>query len=280
MTKTPEDRVVEEFTRTDESGTYFAKTSCAAEIVKLRAEVTALENNSEHYTKLHDELRTQLEAATKERDELKIFRWVRVENKQDAKQFYEFILPRIRDAAKECGYGIGLHGSMLRDLDLIAVPWADKFTDKDLLARKIHQAVCNIENQTYTWEKKPNGRVATAFPICFPEWNEPSAGHIDLSIIGTELSASRALAAKYRSVLEGLKEISEEVIRDHHALHGCEVCLPYHKVINALASDPTGESDLAVIRKAMAALEWHKGSWSGFEEKALVALTERFGDGK
>lgn len=32
----------------------------------------------------------------------------------------------IWEVARGCGYAIGLHGSMKRDVDLIAVPWTDE----------------------------------------------------------------------------------------------------------------------------------------------------------
>lgn len=38
---------------------------------------------------------------------------------------YAQILPRLRTVAREHGYALGLHGSMRRDLDLIAAPWTD-----------------------------------------------------------------------------------------------------------------------------------------------------------
>ncbi len=38
---------------------------------------------------------------------------------------YSQILPRIREAAKSLGYAIAIHGTMTRDLDLLAVPWTE-----------------------------------------------------------------------------------------------------------------------------------------------------------
>lgn len=111
------------------------------------------------------------------------FRWVTINSKDEMEAFYKSILPKIKAAARKCGYAIGIHGSMRRDLDLIAVPWRDDAAGKEVLAREIHRAACGIESQTYQWEEKPCGRVATCFPICFPSWNEPSLGHIDLSVM-------------------------------------------------------------------------------------------------
>lgn len=111
------------------------------------------------------------------------FRWVTVYSKDGLELFYRDILPKIRDRARSLGYAIGVHGSMRRDLDLIAVPWIDSPSDRDTLAAEIHKAACGIERQKYQWEEKPRGRMATSFPVCFPEgWNEPNLAHIDLSV--------------------------------------------------------------------------------------------------
>lgn len=60
--------------------------------------------------------------------------------------------------AKRVGYSIGLHGSMRRDVDLIAVPWTEEAADPELLVTLI------CEEMTMTlvskWEDKPHGRMA------------------------------------------------------------------------------------------------------------------------
>jgi len=38
---------------------------------------------------------------------------------------YAQLLPRIREVGKRLGYAIALHGTMQRDLDLLAAPWAE-----------------------------------------------------------------------------------------------------------------------------------------------------------
>ena len=118
------------------------------------------------------------------------FSWTVVRNKDELERFYRGIIPNIRAAARAEGYAIGLHGSIRRDLDLIAVPWEAVYSDANQLARAIHRSACGIENQAYRWERKPNGRVATCFPVCFPEFpewtGELSLGHIDLSVFAVQ----------------------------------------------------------------------------------------------
>jgi hypothetical protein len=57
---------------------------------------------------------------------------------------YDALLPVIRETAKDHGYAIGLHGSMVRDLDLIAVPWATTVSHADVLAEAIREVLNGV----------------------------------------------------------------------------------------------------------------------------------------
>ena len=115
------------------------------------------------------------------------FSWKQVKSRLEMKEFFISVLPGIRKAARECGYAIGVHGSLMRDFDLIAVPWVEDFKSKDVLAEEIHKAACGISSECYQWEKKTGQRYATCMPICWPDFyldrNIKSLGHIDLSVI-------------------------------------------------------------------------------------------------
>ena len=115
-------------------------------------------------------------------------KWVHVASIDEMEQYYKNVLPAVRAAARELGYAIGLHGSMRRDLDLMAMPWRDGAADKDALARAIQKAACGFEMTTYAWELKPCGRMAVSFPVCWTDTSEEfkravSFGHIDLSVM-------------------------------------------------------------------------------------------------
>ena len=70
-------------------------------------------------------------------------------------------LPRSTALAREYGYAIAVHGSLQRDLDLIAVPWSDVASD----AEELVQAICHttggfiLEGQDDA-TPKPHGRLA------------------------------------------------------------------------------------------------------------------------
>jgi len=113
------------------------------------------------------------------------FKWVHIASQDALVKFYREAVENIRPDARYCGYAIGVHGSMTRDLDLIAVPWTDDHSDKDDLARAIQEAACGLWQAEYRWERKPCGRFATSIPVCWLDYEDdrPSAGHIDLSVM-------------------------------------------------------------------------------------------------
>jgi hypothetical protein len=48
---------------------------------------------------------------------------------------YAYALPKLITAARAVGYALAVHGSMVRDLDLVAVPWvADARSPVELIA--------------------------------------------------------------------------------------------------------------------------------------------------
>ncbi len=99
---------------------------------------------------------------------------------------YAQLLPRIREAAKGLGYALAIHGSMNRDLDILAVPWTEDAKSADELVEVVAKAVNGfvighndkglergqIDNPT----KQPHGRLS---------WNICWGGRpfIDLSVM-------------------------------------------------------------------------------------------------
>lgn len=54
---------------------------------------------------------------------------------------YAFYFDMIKEIGHWYGWNIVLHGSMNRDLDLIAIPWQDKIGDIDVMIDKIAEAI-------------------------------------------------------------------------------------------------------------------------------------------
>lgn len=99
---------------------------------------------------------------------------------------YAQLLPLIRKSGKRMGYAIAIHGTMARDLDLLAVPWTEEAAEPKQLVQAIHEAVGGfvigdlanrgevsaLDNPT----KQPHGRLS---------WNISWGGKvfIDLSVM-------------------------------------------------------------------------------------------------
>lgn len=101
----------------------------------------------------------------------------------------ECMLPVIREAARAHGYAIGVHGSMQRDLDLIAAPWVADASDADTLARAIRDAIVAAFGEAY-WrvseEPGAHGRVWANIYLAGDTGVRTTAGvfpFIDLSIM-------------------------------------------------------------------------------------------------
>ena len=69
-------------------------------------------------------------------------------------------LPRITALAREYGYAIAVHGSLQRDLDLIAVPWSEVATDDETLVLAIARMVGGFILDHERAMAKPHGRKA------------------------------------------------------------------------------------------------------------------------
>ena len=57
---------------------------------------------------------------------------------------YAALLPGLRATAHEHGYALGVHGSMLTDLDLIAAPWRETASPADVLAEALREMVGGV----------------------------------------------------------------------------------------------------------------------------------------
>ena len=140
------------------------------------------------------------------------FKWHLCNTIDEMQAFYLSRLPAIREAAREHGYAIGLHGSTRRDFDLIAMPWTKTPSDKETLVRAIHWAACGLYSASYHWTIKPVGRLATSFPICWTEFpgrhDMIGPGHIDLSLMLPVDPAAFAAGA------EAMREVAAQVVMD------------------------------------------------------------------
>jgi hypothetical protein len=75
------------------------------------------------------------------------------------------VIDGIRQVARGCGYAVGVHGSQLRDLDLIACPWvawaiaADLLVDALCVALELHVSLTPQDRRVRGRDEKPHGRL-------------------------------------------------------------------------------------------------------------------------
>ena len=94
------------------------------------------------------------------------------------------ILPPMRRAAKDAGYAITVHGSLNRDIDLVAIPWAERgvWTPDALiqsLVGAMRGAIGRAHCHDKAWTEKPHGRKAKMLVA----WVGENSANIDLSVI-------------------------------------------------------------------------------------------------
>jgi len=97
---------------------------------------------------------------------------------------YFAIVPDAMEVARSMGYALLLHGSMSRDLDLVAVPWTTDAVRDEVLVEAIRAKFecwigdCRLSasDQLARFGSKPHGRRA---------WSLHLGGHafIDLSVM-------------------------------------------------------------------------------------------------
>lgn len=93
---------------------------------------------------------------------------------------YATLYPVMAEAAREKGYALALHGTMARDLDVIAVPWTDEAATADdvvqHVADSIHAYICGGRTRTnLTPTVKPHGRLAWTLQL--------EVGSVDISVM-------------------------------------------------------------------------------------------------
>ena len=106
-----------------------------------------------------------------------------MKNKEDIKTngravFYAVLYESFRKVAIDLGYTLALHGSMSKDMDLIAVAWTEEAKPVKSLIEAISNEIGDTvwKEHHFISEEKPHGRIAYTLSIMGEYF-------IDLSII-------------------------------------------------------------------------------------------------
>lgn len=95
------------------------------------------------------------------------------------------IMPAIKRNARKMGYAVAIHGSQLRDIDLVAIPWTDNALSAKSFVRYLYKVVALVNPKGRVFmspssglkpSQKPNGRQAWSIHI---GWHT----YIDLSVM-------------------------------------------------------------------------------------------------
>jgi len=105
-------------------------------------------------------------------------------NKRKLKKLYTSLIPTIKKVGKKHGYAMAIHGSLTRDMDILAVPWVENVSSEHILVRAVTKSVKGLLVDTR--EIKPHNRVA--YTILLTKYSGTKGNpFIDLSIIQPSL---------------------------------------------------------------------------------------------
>lgn len=91
---------------------------------------------------------------------------------------YSRFLVKARIIAKQEGYALAVHGSMIRDLDVVAIPWtAECRKPINLLTRICFNSGLKMQDETPTIRE--HGRLV--WSLLFPEFGDPR--FVDFSVM-------------------------------------------------------------------------------------------------
>lgn len=84
--------------------------------------------------------------------------------------WYALMFEKLDRIALRHGYALALHGSMARDLDLVAIPWVEDADDPDKLIEAFVRYVVDKSDVHISQPKpvkKPHGQMSYVIPIGF-----------------------------------------------------------------------------------------------------------------
>ncbi len=112
--------------------------------------------------------------------------------------FYANCFFMLKEIAFRYGYNLVLHGSMSRDLDLIAIPWIHKTKPVDKMiwafAKALHGRPIMLKKNKMQITKMPHGREAYVIDLArFDKDYYDRQYYVDISVMPTEPPTSRNL---------------------------------------------------------------------------------------
>ncbi len=107
----------------------------------------------------------------------------------DSYELFEKLIEPLRARARELGYAVGVHGTLKRDIDLIACPWTNEAVEAGILAEELRLVAAKINGYAFLNPReddrhhrdgqpgyKPWGRLCWSFHL-------GGGPYIDLSVM-------------------------------------------------------------------------------------------------
>ena len=101
-----------------------------------------------------------------------------------AKKQYARLIEPLRAKARELGYALAVHGSLARDIDLVAVPWVEEAVPAEDLVKAL-VILLRIETGFAALSAGLDGQIISVRPHGRRAWAIVMGGgsYIDLSVI-------------------------------------------------------------------------------------------------
>lgn len=116
--------------------------------------------------------------------------------------FYACIYEDLKNAALDCGWALGLHGSLNSDMDLMAMKWTEEAKPVEELVIALERCLTPPDSLIAKTKKstdKPNGRIVYTIHI-FADF------YLDVNIVSQEYAKSQNDEEKDRRIAELVDE--------------------------------------------------------------------------
>lgn len=97
---------------------------------------------------------------------------------------YVTLYPILKEIAYNYGYALGLHGSVQRDFDIIAVPWIQRPRSYKKMLKEFAKEIGWTFDWSFSPTKKPHGRLAFTL-LCQDNYHGENA-YLDIGIMLTD----------------------------------------------------------------------------------------------
>jgi hypothetical protein len=99
---------------------------------------------------------------------------------------YAVLYAKMAEAARSCGYALAVHGTMTRDLDVVAIPWTTEAASAEEVVRAMAEAVAARAGSDLViggpLHHAPHGRTGWSIPYSAAD-GFTTVGYVDVSVM-------------------------------------------------------------------------------------------------